>query len=89
MTKLVVAILAIANILGFAIVGLDKNQSRQENNPRVREVYFFVWAVFFSSLGVLVGMLIFHHKTRKWYFPLGMFALIIQQALLIYLLLSK
>ncbi len=83
-TLLLIAVLAV-NIIAFGIVGLDKNKSVQDHQ-RIREVYFFVWAAFFGSVGVLMGMLLFHHKTRKWYFPLGITALIIQQSILIYLL---
>lgn len=77
--------LLILNIASFIIVGADKKKSVY-GDTRIPEVSFFVWSVFFASLGVLLGMFFFHHKTRKWYFTFGIGLLVLQQALLIFLL---
>jgi uncharacterized membrane protein YsdA (DUF1294 family) len=81
---LILIILIVVNILGLILVGFDKRKSYY-NEPRVPEVYFFVIAIFFASLGVLVGMSLFRHKIRKWYFPTGIGLLLAQQIALIYL----
>jgi uncharacterized membrane protein YsdA (DUF1294 family) len=39
-------------------------------------------------VGVLLGMLVFRHKTSKLYFPLGIGFLLLEQLALIYLLLT-
>lgn len=77
--------LLVLNITSFIIVGADKKKSVYADT-RIPEVSFFVWSVFFASLGVLLGMFFFHHKTRKWYFTFGIGLLVLQQALLIFLL---
>ncbi len=83
-----IAIIAAANILSFAMVAFDKNKSIAGSN-RVPEVYFFFWSIFFSSLGVLLGMYAFRHKVRKPYFTIGITLLLLEQALLTYLLLIR
>lgn len=82
---LIALLLGLLNLIAFVFVGIDKSRSAHDHQ-RVPELYFFIWAVFFSSFGVLLGMLIFHHKTRKWSFILGITLLVIQQSLLIYFL---
>lgn len=82
------AFVLLCNIIAFILVGIDKRKSVQ-HHERVPEVYFFVWSIFFSSLGVLAGMFVFHHKTRKWHFIWGVSILLIQQTLLAYLLFQK
>ncbi len=82
---LIVIALAALNLFAFIMVGRDKSKS-VHGEMRTPEVYFFVWAVFFCSLGVLLGMFTFHNKTRKLYFVLGLGALLIQQAALIILI---
>ena len=78
-------LLVIVNLIGFVLVGLDKKRSTGEHD-RVPEVYLFVIAIFFASLGVLVGMYFFHHKTRKIYFPIGLGLLMLEQIALLVLL---
>lgn len=77
--------LAAVNLIAFILVGVDKKRS-VDNEERIPEVYLFFIAIFFASLGVLLGMLFFRHKTQKIYFMLGMCLLILEQtALLIFL----
>ncbi len=78
-------ILALINIIAFILVAVDKRKSESAGR-RVPEVYFFVWAIFMASPGVLAGMFVFRHKTRKLSFVLGIGLLLIQQTLLAYLL---
>ncbi len=80
---LILAYLVAANILSFALVGLDKGKSINNSLNRIPEVYLFFCALFLSSLGILLGMLTFRHKTRKLYFMVGISILLLQQTLLI------
>ena len=77
-----IGLLALINLVAFVLVGVDKNKSTV-HTERVPEVWFFFLASCFASLGVLLGMSVFHHKTRKIYFPLGIGILLIQQIFLI------
>ena len=81
-------ILAVVNIVAFILVGVDKKRSVYDQQ-RVPEVYLFFISIFFASLGVLIGMYYFHHKTKKAYFPIGLSLLMIQQGLLLTFLLQK
>jgi uncharacterized membrane protein YsdA (DUF1294 family) len=48
----------------------------------------FFLAAAFGSIGVYAGMFVFRHKTRKWYFLIGIPLLIAQNAAAIYLVYS-
>lgn len=74
--------LFLLNVGAFILVGLDKNKSRG-NLERTPEINFFVWAVCFASLGVILGMFYFHHKTRKLSFVLGIGLLLIEQVFIV------
>lgn len=84
-TWLIAIALVALNFFAFVLVGVDKRRSSHDHQ-RIPELYFFFWAIFFSSLGVLLGMLVFHHKTRKLSFIIGISALLLQQITLLYLL---
>lgn len=55
------------NILAFLIYGLDKYLA-VKNLYRVSEYSLFILSIFGGPLGSLVGMKVFHHKTRKTIF---------------------
>jgi uncharacterized membrane protein YsdA (DUF1294 family) len=82
MLTIVIIVLCALNLGAFILVGVDKSKSLGESE-RVPEIYFFVWAVCGASLGVLLGMFVFHHKTRKLKFVFGIGLLVIQQGLLL------
>lgn len=77
----------VINFLSFIYVLLDKKKAIN-NHIRVPEVNFFLWGVFGGSLGILLGMYMFHHKTKKWYFLVGFSFLILQNTLLIFKLIE-
>ena len=82
-TQLFIVAIAILNVISFIMVYADKRKSIN-NSERLPEVSFFVQAIFFSALGVLVGMFAFHHKTQKLSFVFGIGLLLIQQIALAY-----
>lgn len=59
--------LALINIAGFAIMGIDKRRAI-EGRWRIPEKTFFIVSALCGSLGTFVGMYVFHHKTKHWYF---------------------
>lgn len=69
------------NLLGFFLMGLDKRRAKR-NRWRISEVSLFLPAILGGSLGALLGMHLFHHKTRHWYFRLGLPAVLVLQAVL-------
>ena len=73
------------NIIGFVLVALDKHKARK-HLWRIPEKYFFFIAVIGGSIGVYISMLLFRHKTRHWYFMLGIPMILALQMLLAYFL---
>lgn len=81
MTPLWTALLAV-NLLAFALMGIDKVKAGR-GNRRVRERTLFLFPLLGGALGGALGMLLFHHKTRKWYFAYGLPLLALAQLLLL------
>lgn len=74
--------LALVNIIGFAIMGIDKKKA-QKRAFRIPEATLFLIALIGGSLGSIIGMHTFRHKTRHWYFLYGMPAILILQIALV------
>lgn len=52
------------NIIAFLVYGIDKYNAIRKTY-RVSEYHLFILAIFGGGLGSLLGMKVFHHKTRK------------------------
>ena len=78
----------IINIFGFAIMGIDKRKAIKRTF-RIPEATLFIVALIGGSIGSILGMQVFRHKTRHWYFVLGMPAILIIQIALLVLLLTS
>ena len=86
--KIFTFFLYVLNLLTFAIMGADKHAAKA-NLRRVPEKMLFLLALLGGALGGTVGMFYFHHKTKHWYFVVGMpLILLIQAALAAWLWLS-
>ena len=72
--------LAVMNLTGFAMMGIDKRKA-VKRLWRIPESTLFVIAIIGGSVGSIIGMRVFHHKTRHWYFVLGMPLILILQVL--------
>ena len=70
--------LAVINIAAFAVFGVDKWRAARDQ-WRVQERTVFILALLGGSIGAVLGMHVFHHKTRKWYFRFGIPAILILQ----------
>ena len=77
--------LLLVNLAGFLLMGLDKRRARR-GAWRISEKALFLPAVLGWSLGSIVGMRTFRHKTKHWYFRYGLPALLIGQLALAALL---
>ena len=71
MIPVLIGYLLILNILAYSLMGLDKAKARQ-NKRRITEKVLFLVALFGGSMGSIVGMYSFRHKTKHWYFVVGM-----------------
>ncbi len=65
---------------------IDKVKSIKHGSERISEGMLFFMAAAFGSLGIYAGMFVCHHKTRKWYFMIGVPILILQNLAFAYLL---
>lgn len=79
---LIVAYVIFMNVVSFIVMGIDKRKARKRAF-RVPEATLFVLALIGGSLGSIVGMHLFHHKTRHWYFLYGMPVILALQVILI------
>ena len=55
------------NILAFVIYGIDKYYAIHKKY-RVSEYRLFLFSICGGAIGSLIGMKVFHHKTRKLVF---------------------
>ncbi len=88
----ILGIFAAINIIAFFIMLVDKAKSTQPGARRISEGMMFFLAAAFGSLGVYAGMFAFRHKTRTWYFLIGIPLLFIQNlalAMVIYAILNS
>ena len=73
------------NCYAFFLYGSDKKKSK-EHKQRVSENKLLLVALFGGSLGALLGMLFFHHKTSKPSFLIKFGIVILIQGGIIYCL---
>lgn len=62
--------LFVINVITFAAFGLDKRKAKKRKF-RIRESVLLGLALIGGSLGAMAGMFLFHHKTRKPAFRIG------------------
>ena len=80
--------LAVINIIGYAIMGIDKQRAIR-GAWRISEASLFLTALLGGALGCTVGMRHFRHKTKHWYFKYGMPAIFLAQAALLSFILNR
>jgi uncharacterized membrane protein YsdA (DUF1294 family) len=71
------------NVLTFLLYGIDKWKARR-GKWRIPEDTLIWLAIAGGSIGALLGMYLFHHKTKHRKFALGVPAIFLVQVLLIY-----
>lgn len=83
--KLFAIYLAVMNVIGVAVMWSDKKRARL-HRWRIPEKVLFGVSLLGGSAGTWAGMYLFRHKTKHWYFVVGMpLILVCQAALTIYL----
>ena len=85
---IIIIYLILINITGFAVMGIDKWKARKQA-WRIPEKTLFLISILGGSIGIIAGMYTFHHKTKHWYFVIGMpLILIVQVAASCYIYIS-
>lgn len=70
--------LAVINLVTFAVYGIDKAKAKR-GAWRVPEKTLFLLPLLGGSLGALLGMKVFRHKTKHWYFVWGIPLILLAQ----------
>lgn len=70
--------LAAVNLVTFTVYGVDKAKARR-GAWRVPEKTLFLLPLLGGSVGALLGMLVFRHKTKHWYFAWGIPLILLAQ----------
>lgn len=73
--------LVFINILAFVLMGADKAKAKR-NAWRIPEKTLFLSAILGGSIGAILGMQLFRHKTRHRSFVLGMPAILAAQVVI-------
>lgn len=82
---LLAAYVIVINFIAFLLMGIDKRRAIK-HAFRIPEATLFLFAVMGGSIGAILGMYTFRHKTKHWYFVYGMPAILtLQIALIIFL----
>ena len=69
-------------MVSLIVMGVDKRRAIKRA-WRIPESTLFVLAIIGGSIGSIIGMHLFHHKTRHWYFLYGMPVILALQIMLI------
>lgn len=77
-SMIVLIYLATVNLVAFYLMGKDKKKARTRGS-RIPEKTLFLWAIVGGSIGSVVGMQHFRHKTRHMSFKIGMPLIMILQ----------
>ena len=85
MERILVIYLLAVNLFAFILYGIDKKRARNRE-WRISEKTLIGIAVIGGSVGAILGMHVFHHKTRHWYFRYGLPVILIIQVLLAWFL---
>ena len=102
MTEALLYYLIVINVVAFLIYGIDKWKAKQ-GSWRISEATLLILAVIGGSIGSMLGMKVWHHKTQHkggnrdidnivggYQFKYGVPAIIIVQlALIVYFIISK
>lgn len=78
----IIIYLIIMNLFGFLIMLIDKKRA-EHSKWRIKENTLFIIALIGGSIGTIIGMYTFRHKTQKTKFIIGFPAIIIIQILIV------
>ena len=80
--------LLIVNALGFLLMLIDKRKAIR-HRWRIPEKTLFLTAAIGGSVGSIMGMYTFRHKTKHLQFTLGMPAILIVQLILAFIFFTQ
>lgn len=82
--KYFIIYLLVINVVTFLVMGIDKWKAKK-GSWRIQESALFTFVLFGGGIGGILGMMFFHHKTKKLKFQIGFpLITILEVAFLIY-----
>ena len=76
--KYILSYIGVVSLLGYLSMWYDKRKAIK-GKYRTPEKTLFLIAILGGSIGSIIGMQQFRHKTKHWYFKYGMPAILILQ----------
>ena len=80
--RLLILWLLLMSVVLFVVMGSDKGRAKA-GARRVPEKTLFLLAAIGGAIGGVLGMRVFRHKTKHWYFRLGFPALLVLQLVVV------
>jgi uncharacterized membrane protein YsdA (DUF1294 family) len=71
----------VVNLIGFIICKIDKTRAKK-HQWRIAEKQFFIVSALGGAIGTYIGLRYFRHKTKHWYFMIGIPVIFIIQIML-------
>ena len=87
--QILIGVFAFINLVAFSVMAYDKHIARKRGDTerdRIPEGMIFFMAAALGGVGVYLAMLTLRHKTRKWYFQIGIPLLILQNLAALYVM---
>lgn len=81
-SAIIIGILVVMNLIGYISMWSDKRRAIT-GKYRISEKTLFSIALLGGSLGSILGMNQFRHKTKHWYFKYGMPLILMIQIILL------
>ena len=88
MSEALILLLLVLNLISFALFGIDKAKAKA-GAWRIPERVLLWSAVLSGGIGAYLGMRMFHHKTRKPRFAVGIPCIMIAEAVILILFLRN
>lgn len=63
--------LLLINLVALVVYGVDKRRAKK-GQWRISEKTLFLLPLAGGSVGAIAGMYLFRHKTKHWYFRIGL-----------------
>lgn len=77
-TEVIIIYFVGVNLLGFLSMGIDKKRAKN-HEWRISEAVLFFFAIIGGSIGSLLGMKLFRHKTKHKKFTIGIPIILVLQ----------
>lgn len=86
--KNIIIYLIIMNVIAFLAMLIDKKKA-EHNKWRIKESTLLILGLIGGSIGEIIGMFVWHHKTQKIRFLFGVPVIILLQLLIIIAIIIK